>query len=122
MLSPFGLSGRWLVWRPFLSELWEAKGAAENPHTQGHAPSGCIWVKQIRPALLWFRAFLQGRTGSLRLTYLVSAYDNTWRKVRIVGDASIYALGAYLMIDQRVISWYASPLTEFDERFLGNTD
>ena len=88
-------------------------GDAENPKSQNGAPPGCIWVKQIRPALLWFQAFLLGRSGSLKLTYLASAYNNTRKKVRIVGDASIYGLGAYLMIDQQVVSWYSS------ETFLG---
>ena len=47
------------VWRPFLSELWGALGDAENPKSQNQAPPGCIWVKQIRLALLWFQAFLR---------------------------------------------------------------
>ena len=107
------------VWHPFLSELWGALEEYENPHVLGHAPPGCIWVKQISSALLWFRAFLFGRAGSLHMTYMVSACNNTGKKLRIVGDASIYGLAAYLLVDQRVVSWHASPLTVDDEQFWG---
>ena len=33
-----------------------------------------MWIKQIRPALLWFKAFLQGKTDALQIIYLVSAF------------------------------------------------
>ena len=107
------------IWRPFLSDLWGALQEAENPKAQGHAPNGCIWVRQIRPALLWFRAFLHGRAGSLQITYRVSAYKNCGDRLRIVGDASIFGLGAYLMKNDQIVSWYASPITHEDEVFLG---
>ena len=103
----------------FLSDLWGALQEAEHPQFQSRAPSGCIWVRQIKPALLWFRAFLHGKTGSLRITYRVSAFKNVGAKLRIFGDASIFGLGAYLMRNQEIVSWYASPITQDDEIFLG---
>ena len=51
---------------------WRSK-KRKNPQSQGHAPNGCIWVRQIKPALL---SFLHGKTGSLRITYRVSAFKN----------------------------------------------
>ena len=55
------------VWRPFLSDLREALQEAENPQSPGHAPNGCIWVRQMEPALLWFRAFLHGKRAPFGL-------------------------------------------------------
>ena len=107
------------VWRPFLSDLREALQEAENPQSQGHAPNGCIWVRQIKPALLWFRAFLHGKTGSLRITYRVSAFKNGGDKLRIVGDASLFGLGAYLMKNDEIVSWYASLVAHDDENLIG---
>ena len=107
------------IWRPFLSEIWAAIQEASNPTNARNGPKGCVWLKQIRPALLWFKAFLQGRAGALQITYLVSAFKNSGRKLRIVGDACVFGLGAYLMDESQIVSWYAVALTEKDERWLG---
>ena len=76
-------------------------------------------IKQIRPALLWFKAFLQGKTGALQITYLVSAFKKSGRKLRIVGDARVYGMGAYLMDGSQIVSWYAIALTKVDDQLLG---
>ena len=65
------------------------------------------------------RALLRGRKGSLRSTYLVSSHNNTGRTVKSVGDASIHGIGAYLMVDWKVIPSFASPVTKLDEQSLG---
>ena len=106
------------VWRPFLSELWGALLEASAPTKRFTGPNGCLWTKQILPALMWFKASLNNRAGALRITYLVSAFKNSGRKVRIVGDACVYGMGAYLMIDDIVVSWYATALSNHDEKLL----
>ena len=75
------------VWRPFLSELWGALQDAENQGTVCSCATGCLWVRQIMPALIWFKVFLQNRAGSLQISHKVDAYLNRGKKIRIVGDA-----------------------------------
>ena len=41
-------------WRPFLGEIWASLGEASL--LASGALAGCVWIKQIRPALLWIRA------------------------------------------------------------------
>ena len=67
---------------------------------------------------MWFKAFLNHRAGALWITYLVRAFKNSGRKVRIVGDACVYGMGAYLMIDDIIVSWYATALSNDDEKLL----
>ena len=100
------------------SELWGALQEASAPTKRFTGPNGCLWTKQILPALMWFKAFLNNRAGALRITYLVSAFKNSGRKVRIVGDAFVYGMGAHLMIDDIIVSWYATALSNHDEKLL----
>ena len=58
-------------------------------------------------------------TGSLQITYRVSAFKNCGDKLRIVGDASIFGISAYLMRNDKIVSWCGSPITCEDEIFLG---
>ena len=107
------------IWRPFLAEMWAAISEASSPTKAHNGPKGCVWKKQIRPALLWFKAFLQRKTGALQITFLVSAFKNSGRKLRIVGDACMFGMGAYLMDESQIVSWYAVALTKNDEQWLG---
>ena len=66
------------------------------------------------------RSLLRGRKGSLRSTYLVSSCNNTGRTVKSVGDASIHGIGAYLMVDRKVMSSFASPITKLERTILGD--
>ena len=109
------------VWRPFLSELWGALQDAESRGKTTNCPTGCLWVRKIMPALIWFKAFLQNRAGSLKISYRVDAYQNRAKSLRIVGDACVFGLGAYLIVDGEAVAWYAVPLNKHDEHFLGLT-
>ena len=57
-------------------------------------------------------------TGSLQITYRVSAFKNCGDKLRNVGDASIFGISAYLMRNDKIVSWCGSPITCEDEIFL----
>ena len=106
------------VWRPFLSELWAAIQAVDSSLCGG-APPGCVWTKMISPALLWISAFLRGRAGALEMEYRVTPFLNRGDSLRIVGDASVWGLGAYLMINGVIVEWYADRISEHDRSFLG---
>ena len=67
---------------------------------------------------MWLKAFLNNRAGALRITYLVSAFKIFGKEVRIVGEACVYGMGAYLMIDDIIVSWYATALSNHDEKLL----
>ena len=67
------------VWRPFLDVLWAdtagkystLKGGGLKPDKRRtakkcKAPTGMIWVKQLKQSLLWIRAFLNSHDGPLR--------------------------------------------------------
>ena len=73
------------------------------------------------PALIWFKAFLQNRAGSLHISHRVDAYQNRGRSLRIVGDACVFGLGACLIVDGEAVAWYAVPLNKNDEQLLGLT-
>ena len=107
------------VRRPFLSGLWRGRSKWPTTHKhEGDMPKGCVWVRQIRPALLWFRAFLQHRTGSRiwrQLTKMRANSSGLWE------DAFVFGLGAYSPEDGAPISWYASDITPDDEPFLNKT-
>ena len=42
------------AWRPFLGELWAAVSGTDT--TTG-SPNGCIWKRQVAPAMRWLLAF-----------------------------------------------------------------
>ena len=48
----------------------------------------------------------------------MDAFANRGRSVRIAGDACVYGLGAYLLIDGAPVEFYAVPLTPDDEHAL----
>ena len=74
---------------------------------------------QLRKSCLPSPGFLQNRAGSLQISYKVDAYLNRRRKIRIVGDACVFGLGAYLVVDGEAVAWYAVPLNKNDEQILG---
>ena len=106
------------VWRPFLSELWAALQAFDGGRCSG-APAQCVWTCMVAPALSWIRAFLKQTKGTLEVTYRVDAFLNLGRRLQIVGDACIWGLGAYLVVDGIPTEYYAVPVSRFDEIVLG---
>jgi len=76
-------------------------------------------VKQIRSALLWFSAFLQDKHGGITRTFSLQAFSNTGERIDMILDASPYALGGFLQINGRIVSYFTSPLTDYDVQRFG---
>ena len=105
------------TWRPFLQEIW---GALASQHLPSGAPPNCIWVKQIRNAVLFILAFVRGQSGSIERIYTVEAYLGRGQQIIMRLDASPWGLGATLEVDGRLISWFSSDISEEDEVMLGH--
>ena len=105
-----------LQWRPFLEEIW----AALSSHDQGtgdgasRAPPGCVWTVQISPALRWFKAFLEGRTGGITRVYTLQAYLRLGSKVEMVFDASPWGLGGFLTVNGIIIEYFMDEIQQCD--------
>ncbi|CAK0821560.1 unnamed protein product, partial [Prorocentrum cordatum] len=107
------------VWRPFLSELWAALKLGQEEQC-GDAPKNCIWTKMVRHTLCWLLAFMRRVAGSMNIVYRADAFLNRGPKLRIVGNASPWGMGAFLMIDGRILEWYATPIGGAEAAILGH--
>ncbi len=107
------------AWRPFLAELWAAIHPEGASASSSRAPEHCVWVKQIRPALQWLSAFLEGIAGTLEMVYRVRPFLNSGIQIRMVTDASVWGIGAILFVDGRPVEWLSDALTPDDEAALG---
>lgn len=104
------------VWRPFLNELW---AALQDTSANSRAPPNCVWTRQISHTLDWLAAFLQRQRGALSITYSLDAYLNRGPPVRIVGDASPWGMGAYLVQGQAITAWYATAISPWEAALFG---
>ena len=102
------------AWRPFLGEIWAALAA--DP---GSAPPGCIWTRQVAPALLWFAAFLDQRSLSIMRPFLFKAFVTQADRTMFVVDASPWGYGAVLVANGVVIEYFSAPVSEDDCHILG---
>ena len=73
----------------------------------------CAYGKSSQPFSGLFR------TGSLKITYRVAAFRNSGKKLRVVGDASVFGFGANFMVEGEIVSWWPSALSPLDEKFIG---
>ena len=76
-------------------------------------------MKEIRPALLWFIAFLQDKHGGISRTFSLQAFSNAGDQIDMILEASPFALGGYLQINGRIVSYFISPLADHDEQRFG---
>jgi len=53
-----------VFWIPFVSLLWAPLTIAGR----SDAPTGCVWLKQIKQPLLWILAFLRQQKGTVYRT------------------------------------------------------
>ena len=106
------------AWRPFLSELWAAVHSTGHDGAAAGAPKNCVWQRQVLPALQWIFAFLCGRRGTLEVRFRRDAFWNRGKSIRIVGDASPWGLGAYLLLDGVAVEFYACPLNPWLTDFM----
>lgn len=100
-------------WRPFIQEMYTALYAEET-----HAPSQCVWVKQIRHTFLWVLTFLNGEHNGIVRTYCLHNYQLTQPLVTITWDASPYGLGGTLEVDGVFIEYFAVKISSQDEIIL----
>ena len=68
----------------------------------------------VRHTLLWLRAFVSRITGSLTIVYTIEAHLGRGEDLRIVGGASPWGLGAYLMRGTSIVAWYATAIGDFE--------
>ena len=106
------------VWRPFLSNIWNAISKSNDAKRPG-APAGCIWSKQIGGDLEWILEFLNGTKGTIIRDFHLDVYKNRGRQVRIVSDASPWGIGAWLMIDGQVVEYFYDKISAWDSAILG---
>ena len=102
------------AWRPFISELW---GAIYDRRRVGQR----IWIKQILATLKWVSMFMQRQRGSLTRTWTYQSWLNPRTVLTMILDASPYGLGGILIASDRIVSYFASPLTRLDEEIHGHS-
>ena len=104
------------TWRPFLQELW---GALANDG--GNAPPNCVWTSQIKSLMTWLDLFLDGLGGTLICTFSLDTWSNVAQPILITLDASPWGLGGIIEVQDNVVSFFSSPLSETDSQILGHT-
>lgn len=98
------------VWRPFIAELYTALHAQQTK-----APQGCVWTKQIEPAVKWLRTFLSGELAGIQRVYSLDVFAGSGPEVVITWDASPFGMGGTLQIAGRFIEFFAIPISKEDE-------
>ena len=101
------------VWRPFIQQMYTALHSEE-----GHAPSGCIWVKQIQHACQWLLTFLAGEKAGITREFTLAAYRKQGQRITITWDASPFGMGATLQIEGRFVEFFAIRISQLDQDFL----
>jgi hypothetical protein len=102
--------------RPFLTDLYGAIYA-----TSGHAPRGCIWLRQIVHVLTFMAAFLKDKGNRIVRRYDLAPYMRTGLQVTVDLDASPWGLGGYLSENGVIVSWFSSSLSLEERETLGIT-
>jgi len=101
-----------MFWIPFVAQLWAPLSESAR---SSDAPAGCVWVKQVKHALLWILAFIENQRGTVARTYTVEAFVGNEFDTQIVVDASPWGIGAILVLHGRPVSYFGDALTENDE-------
>ena len=103
-----------VVWRPFVQQLYTALHAEET-----HAPSGCVWTKQIESAIHWLLTFLKGEQAGICRKFTLAAFRRQGPVVVITWDASPYGMGATLQIQGQFVEFFAVRISQADQDILG---
>ena len=85
-----------------------------NKDARGRAGKGKIWTKALRIPFAWFRAFLRSEEQGMTRQYTLDAYLRRGIKLRITCDASPWAVGAYLIINDVVVEYLHEPISITD--------
>jgi hypothetical protein len=101
------------AWRPFLGELWAAVSGKDG---SSGAPKGCVWRKQVAPALRWLLAFLEQTRGTINRVYTLQAHrgGSDHDKILICSDACPWGFGAALFIGGVAIEFFTAELDAID--------
>ena len=102
-------AGLLIVIRPYLEPLWgalAAPGTSQMPH--------CIYTKQVAVELEFFQKCFKGEGLKVERFFTIDAFNRTGTVVEIGTDASPWGLGGWLLIDQQLHSYFASPITPED--------
>ena len=102
------------TWRPFLSQLFAALFPAQGTN----APKGCVWTKQIVMPIKWILAFLHSLHSHRVRTWNVENYRRTGPRVTIIWDASPVGFGGILLIDDKIIEYFADVPQSFEIELL----
>jgi hypothetical protein len=110
------------AWRPFLGEIWSAVSGSSSGSSG--APRGCVWLKQVSPAIRWINAFLCNGKGTIVRVITLQGHRGGGSKILICSDACPWGFGAALFVDGVVIEYYTAELDNNDfeifEQEIGN--
>ena len=85
-----------------------------------------IWTRQIRASLLWLRAFMEHRRGTMIRSYRLRHHFNEAACLTVAFDASPHGMGGILLLGVVIIAFFSDALTLLDtSRFrwdLGDSD
>ena len=84
----------------------------------GDAPPNSRWVRQIAAPLQWIRAFLGRNIGDLHRDFSLDAHLRKGKRIKITTDACPHGLGGVLEIENRIVSFFSSPLSTVDRQVL----
>ena len=71
-------------------------------------------MRQIQIELRWCRAFFLGEGPTVQRFFSVASYPRSGTRVEIGTDASPWGLGGYLSINNTVVRYFASAISEAD--------
>jgi len=97
-------------WRPFMSPLY---GALYSDPPAG-APRNCLWTKQLRRPLSWFKTFFDSSGGLIERTFLVDSFTQKLQVMQIVVDASPWGLAAVLLVNGHPTNYFADAISDLD--------
>ena len=76
-------------------------------------------MKQIRVSLLWIAAFLAEQSGDMHRQFTLEAFHGRGPRVSMCFDASPWGAGGFLVVDDVLVSWFATPFNKVDEEAIG---
>jgi hypothetical protein len=100
------------AWRPFLGEIWAAVSGKDGGSTG--APTGCLWKKQIAPAVRWISAFLKNEQGTIQRVYTLQGHRGGGAQILICSDACPWGFGSAIFIDGIAVEYFTAQLDEHD--------
>ena len=77
-----------------------------------------FWAKQFVVAIK-YRAFLNGVQGNVVRTFALDSYSGVGPFARMVFDDFPWGAGGLLVVDGKVVSWFATKFDENDEKAIG---